>query len=140
MEGHSPKVRNSGAGRPVAMELLLRSGDMLFVPRGFVHKAAVQDGTSVHLTFGIPSPQSIELLDLLRTPCMQIDEFRKDVIAVVGPEALAEQGGRVMDRLVDNHSMQLGDLCDSFAGEIDADVVESTMQKLVTGRLAELAR
>jgi hypothetical protein len=207
MDGHSPKVRNSGDGRPVAIEQLVRSGDMLFVPRGFVHKAEVRDGTSVHLTFGLSSPQNIELLDLLRTRCMQIDEFRKDVIAAVGPESLAEQdrrvkallhrmideislddvledrrlkrdavdffqlgpdkallpdavlhprvrkregvkfpeavdadlAGRVMNRLVDNNSMKLSDICESFVGDIDADVVESTVRQLVRGRLVELA-
>jgi hypothetical protein len=42
------------AGRqPALLEATLRPGDSLYLPRGFVHAAAAQEGVSLHLTVGV---------------------------------------------------------------------------------------
>lgn len=41
------------ATRPVRMEADLQAGDVLYLPRGFVHSAAAQQGVSLHLTLGV---------------------------------------------------------------------------------------
>ena len=87
---HVTSPRHGGRGRPVLMEANLRSGDMLFVPRGYFHQAAVQNSTSVHLTFGIRSARGMDYLDELRKRCLQSEVFRKDIHTAAGPQAAAE--------------------------------------------------
>ncbi|HEX5945321.1 MAG TPA: cupin domain-containing protein [Acidimicrobiales bacterium] len=41
------------AARPVLFEAELAPGDVLYLPRGFVHSAAAQEGVSLHLTLGV---------------------------------------------------------------------------------------
>ena len=45
-------VRAAAEG-PTALDTVLRPGDVLYLPRGFVHSARACGGTSVHLTIGI---------------------------------------------------------------------------------------
>jgi hypothetical protein len=44
---------DTAAARPVVMEADLQAGDALYLPRGFVHSAAAQQGVSLHLTLGV---------------------------------------------------------------------------------------
>ncbi len=41
---------------PAVIESTLRQGDLLYIPRGFVHTARSTDATSLHITLGIHSP------------------------------------------------------------------------------------
>lgn len=45
-----------------ATQLILRAGDVLYVPRGRVHAAETLDETSIHLTLGIHPPNMLELV------------------------------------------------------------------------------
>ncbi len=44
---------DAAAGQPVLFEAVMEPGDTLYLPRGFVHSAAAQQGVSLHLTIGI---------------------------------------------------------------------------------------
>ncbi|MEP7221699.1 MAG: cupin domain-containing protein [Novosphingobium sp.] len=202
MDG-SAKPRHADKGRSPLMEVTIRPGEMLFVPRGYVHKAAVKNSTSVHLTFGIHPVIGSEFIGRLRKRCLERDEFRMDIAPVSGTEALAAQELRlktllhkmideysfttfldelrnerevldlfqlgpnrevtsdavlvplvrqrenfplpakanpdvarpVLDRLMDNNTMKLGALCDSFDGEIEAGDVKTAVDCLIGGRL-----
>jgi hypothetical protein len=106
---HKVQKRHSGRGRPVAMEINMRAGEILFIPRGFYHQAAVRDATSVHLTFGIHTARGVDFVDEVRKRCAEIEEFRKDLLTVAGPEALAERERVVKDllhKLVDEMSFE----------------------------------
>jgi hypothetical protein len=50
------------ADLPAPTDLLLESGDMLYVPRGQVHSAETNSEPSVHLTMGIRAPTVLTLL------------------------------------------------------------------------------
>jgi ribosomal protein L16 Arg81 hydroxylase len=91
VDGHAEKKRHESKGRLPLMQPTLRAGEMLYVPRGYVHQAAVKDSVSVHLTFGINPILGLEFIDLLRKRCLELGEFRQDVLGVAGPEALAIQ-------------------------------------------------
>lgn len=94
--------------RNVAFETVLREGDVLFVPRGTYHRAAVTDTDSVHLTFGIHTFKGLDFLAWLRRETEEDELFRKDVIALRGPEALAEQERALKARLceiIDGYSL-----------------------------------
>ena len=53
----------------------LRPGDVLYIPRGWIHEAETESGSSLHLTFGVHAPNG---LDLARTAL--------DVLSRVHPE------------------------------------------------------
>jgi bifunctional lysine-specific demethylase and histidyl-hydroxylase NO66 len=44
---------DAAAGQPVLFEADMHPGDVLYLPRGFVHSAAAQQGVSLHLTIGV---------------------------------------------------------------------------------------
>jgi len=98
---HETKVatRHLGQGRSLMMDFTIKSGQILFVPRGYVHRASVQGGVSVHLTFGINSSMGIDFIDAVRKICLDIDDFRKDISDVAGPEALAQREAEIKTQL-----------------------------------------
>ncbi|MEP6868383.1 MAG: cupin domain-containing protein [Novosphingobium sp.] len=109
IDGHAVKVRHAAQGRPILMERTLHSGEILFVPRGYFHQAAVKNSTSVHLTFGIIPAPGVEFIDRVRKRCLQVEEFRKDILGVAGPGALAEQELRMktlLHQMIDEYSFE----------------------------------
>jgi bifunctional lysine-specific demethylase and histidyl-hydroxylase NO66 len=50
---HHRSIHELAAAQPVMFETDLAAGDALYLPRGFVHSAATQQGTSLHLTLGV---------------------------------------------------------------------------------------
>jgi bifunctional lysine-specific demethylase and histidyl-hydroxylase NO66 len=50
---HHRSIHDLAAAQPVMFETDLAAGDALYLPRGFVHSAATQQGTSLHLTLGV---------------------------------------------------------------------------------------
>ena len=50
---HHRSIHELAAAQPVLFETDLGPGDALYLPRGFVHSAATQEGTSLHLTLGV---------------------------------------------------------------------------------------
>ncbi len=64
-------------GEPVD-EFDLHAGDLLYLPRGFIHEGASRDETSVHLTIGIfPFLWTRVLDDAVKTAIEQNAEFRR---------------------------------------------------------------
>jgi lysine-specific demethylase/histidyl-hydroxylase NO66 len=43
-------------------EILLSPGDILYLPRGWIHEAETENNASLHLTFGIHPPLAVDLL------------------------------------------------------------------------------
>ncbi|HEY0080442.1 MAG TPA: cupin domain-containing protein [Pyrinomonadaceae bacterium] len=72
-------IDNAEAGAPTH-ELTLESGDLLYLPRGFVHEAWTSDATSAHLTVGL---HVLTWLDLLTVALAQVsnrdERFRKSL-------------------------------------------------------------
>ena len=85
----TPKLKP--APREVAFETNLQSGDVLYVPRGTYHRAAVTDTDSVHLTFGIRTFQGLKFIDAIRRAAEKDRLFREDVLTLGRPENFAEQ-------------------------------------------------
>ena len=57
----------------------LASGDMLYLPRGYWHKAHAQDSTSLHLTFGIQPCTGLHFLGWIRKRLLSSEAFRNDI-------------------------------------------------------------
>lgn len=56
----------------VVMEVTMRPGDLLYIPRGHYHDALASSERTLHLTFGVQPLYSIAVLDLLRE--MEFDD------------------------------------------------------------------
>jgi hypothetical protein len=63
---------------PVIAEICLKPGDLLFVPRGMPHQAVAQNGTSLHLDFGITPFVWMDFLKLAaECAAVHADELRR---------------------------------------------------------------
>jgi ribosomal protein L16 Arg81 hydroxylase len=60
-------------------EIQLAPGDVLFIPRGEPHAAAVSAGSSVHLTIGLLSNTGIDFIDYLRKEAAKVSLLRMDL-------------------------------------------------------------
>ncbi|HZU51931.1 MAG TPA: cupin domain-containing protein [Sphingomicrobium sp.] len=85
--------------REVVFETVLQAGDVLYVPRGTYHRAAVTDTDSVHLTFGIQTFYGLKFIEWLLTEAEKEEIFRKDILTLSGPEVFAEQERAMKARL-----------------------------------------
>ncbi|MED7927773.1 cupin domain-containing protein [Nonomuraea sp. LP-02] len=88
----TPTMHDHGAAPtgPVS-EVLLRSAELLYIPRGFVHQGIATDAPSVHLTLGItPYPWSWLLHRLLDDLERNDADFRRSVAPQLGRAALDE--------------------------------------------------
>ncbi|GGL48968.1 cupin domain-containing protein [Planomonospora parontospora] len=89
-------------------EVLLRSGELLYIPRGFVHQGIATDAASVHLTLGItPYPWSWLLHRVLDELERTDADFRRSVAPRLGRAALDE------DRLAGTLAMLAARLVDT---------------------------
>lgn len=62
-------------GRVMA-EVMMRPGDVLYVPRGWYHDALAQDGASLHITFAVSPLYGRIIFDLLEQIAMHDPAFR----------------------------------------------------------------
>jgi Cupin superfamily protein len=103
-------------------EIELAPGDVLFIPRGEPHAAAVSAGRSVHLTIGLRSETGITFLDYIRKKVAQDPLLRMDLPRQVFDEQPDAHEAAVkcrLHQLIDAASMsqflQEGDLSRSPA-------------------------
>lgn len=61
---------------PVLMELRMKPGDILYIPRGFYHDATASSGASLHLTFAVNPLYGRILFRLLEEEAMRDPDFR----------------------------------------------------------------
>ncbi|MFE1930707.1 JmjC domain-containing protein [Streptomyces sp. NPDC059474] len=108
------RVRRSEAQPAEIMKAVLRQGEVLYIPRGFAHRATGQDGLSAHLSLTIREVGSADLAESLRE-CLAQDlqvaarpvsdatlsdagaallETARDRLAALTPEALITHARR----------------------------------------------
>lgn len=61
---HRAAVAAAGAGEPV-IDRVLRPGDALYLPRGWIHSATALGATSIHLTIGMAAYTRADVVDTL---------------------------------------------------------------------------
>jgi ribosomal protein L16 Arg81 hydroxylase len=106
-------------GSKIVWEGTLEAGDVLYLPRGEVHEAAVDNANSVHLTIGLQTLCGIDFLGWIAKKAAAELVLRKDVSRVGGSEALRLHEQELKARL---HAI------------IDATSVESYLQAEDTKR------
>lgn len=78
-----PAFRNLGqahheqAKGKLREKVLLRPGDLLYLPRGWYHDALAEAPASVHIAYGVHAPLGMDLLNILHERAMYDAEFRK---------------------------------------------------------------
>lgn len=98
IEGHGPK---EPFPRDALWEDRLDPGDILYLPRGEIHEAALEGARSVHLTIGIAPATGIDLLRSLAEDASANEALRADVTALGGAAALLDQQERLKRHLHD---------------------------------------
>jgi ribosomal protein L16 Arg81 hydroxylase len=110
------------------IDVVLRKGDVLYVPRGHWHYAVAQDSISVHVTLGVSCRKGTTFLDWLAGELSQESTWRRNAplmggISVEGdlvrPVGFAEWGNALRRSLVDKLS--------------DATLFERFLRETVTG-------
>lgn len=61
---------------PVSAEIVMKPGDVLYLPRGWYHDALAHDGASLHVTFSVTPLYGRIIFNLLEQAAMQDSEFR----------------------------------------------------------------
>jgi bifunctional lysine-specific demethylase and histidyl-hydroxylase MINA len=86
-------------------KVLLRPGDLLYLPRGWYHDALAEAPASVHVAFGLHAPLGMDLLNILHERAMYDAEFRKPLPRQDGTAAakfaLTSRAGQLGQRLAE---------------------------------------
>jgi len=67
-------------GEPL-QEFTVKPGDLIYIPRGFVHEALTSDTHSLHITLGLPTHTWLDVLAETLSECKQDQRFRESLPA-----------------------------------------------------------
>jgi bifunctional lysine-specific demethylase and histidyl-hydroxylase NO66 len=74
--GDDAQARIDAAKGPVLMDVTLRPGDLLYIPRGYFHDALASSAESLHLTLGVTPHSGKLLFELLQEMAVREPAFR----------------------------------------------------------------
>jgi hypothetical protein len=103
----------------VVMEVTMRPGDLLYIPRGHYHDALASSERSLHLTFGVQPLYGIAVLDLLREMAFDDRVMRECLPPARNAAALQRQLSAVEQPLtrsvlvIGNHRLPAGLISDA---------------------------
>ncbi len=98
---HRTRVERAVEAPPL-LDAVLRPGDALYLPRGFLHAAEALGDVSVHLTVGIHVVTRRALLDALLAEAEDEPELRRALpvgVDLTDPEALADEISATVEAL-----------------------------------------
>jgi bifunctional lysine-specific demethylase and histidyl-hydroxylase NO66 len=125
------------AQQPVLFEADMAPGDCLYLPRGFIHSAAAQDGVSLHVTIGVLATTVHDLLRRIVERAAEEPVFRRTLPP--GHAADATSAGTSVKAAVAELVSWLGELdLDQLADEL-VDSATHRRAPLLDGQLLELA-
>jgi hypothetical protein len=86
-----------GAPGATVLDLVLRPGDTLYLPRGWLHEALTSDSDSLHLTIGVVAYTWLDAVRAALETCADDVEFRRSVgdDGVAPADLLARLGERL---------------------------------------------
>ena len=132
-----PFVRDADASPELVDEFDLNAGDLLYLPRGVVHKAVSPEETSLHLTIGImPISWADLLLAIVHSAIEKDPSYRESL-----PLGFAKRDQQQVQVQADLRRL-LGKLTDEADYEAAVESARSaarlTMPMIVRGRLQDL--
>ncbi|GAA0604932.1 hypothetical protein GCM10009416_48180 [Craurococcus roseus] len=85
--------------------VVLRAGDLLYLPRGWYHDALAEAPASVHVAYGVNAPLGMDLVNILLERALYDAEFRKSLPRQDGSAAarfaLTSRAGQLGQRLAE---------------------------------------
>jgi Cupin superfamily protein len=124
---------NVNAGAP-DQEVEMAPGDVLFIPRGDPHSAAVSTEHSVHLTIGLLSKTGVNFVDQLREEVAKDPIFRMDL-----PRHSSDQDSAAHETALKHRLHQLIDASSVSQFLLNDDLSRSpALQTAVAGRLPQM--
>ncbi len=124
-EQHRDEVAAQAAQAPL-IERVLRPGDALYLPRGFLHSAVAQGETSLHLTVGIHPVTRYAVLRQLLAEAADEPNLRRSLpigLDLADPEALAGVFGQTTRALAE---FVAGARLPAVAGRLAAELADAT--------------
>jgi lysine-specific demethylase/histidyl-hydroxylase NO66 len=116
------------AAEPPLLDTVLRPGDALYLPRGFLHSATAQGELSIHLTVGVHPVTGYRLAEMLLQLLKDDPEVRRSLpmsVDLADAQVLAEHLHLVADRLA-AAAQQPDKVVDRAAGVLGADLRSAT--------------
>jgi ribosomal protein L16 Arg81 hydroxylase len=111
---------------PPLLELELNPGDLLYLPRGYVHAAHTSHGHSAHITIGITVYTWVELIG-------ELANAAKDITAL---RAALPPGFAARDDLKQTLRQTIVQCLDQLRDNVDGDLfIESFLQKIGSARV-----
>jgi ribosomal protein L16 Arg81 hydroxylase len=82
-------------------EVWLEDGDLLYIPRGWIHEASTADVASLHLTFGLHAPLGCDLLSAALECLVRLQPELRDPLPLgfAGSDRLAPQVDALFERM-----------------------------------------
>lgn len=122
-------ARNPIKGDPID-EITLRSGDVVYLPRGLPHEGLTIESDSLHLTVVIFPKSWIEILSMVLRECQRNEEFRKTAV----PPLVSTRNGvdlaKTWAKLVQQFTAQAG----ATGWSTIADIPQVVSPRLRRGR------
>jgi hypothetical protein len=115
---------------PPAFEVTMRAGDVLWIPRGWIHCGFATNDPSLHVTFGLPAFTRYWLATQIVETLVERAEMRKEL-----PWGTVQDVGRVADSVSD----LIEDLIDVM-GKVDRSAVAYDIMKNARSKLLEPTR
>ena len=75
---HRAAVAREATGE-AAIEATFRPGDVLYLPRGWIHSATAQGGTSIHLTIGVAALTRFDIVEQVMARAAEQGELRRSL-------------------------------------------------------------
>jgi bifunctional lysine-specific demethylase and histidyl-hydroxylase NO66 len=99
---HADAVAARAAGTP-AIDTVLRPGDSLYLPNGWIHSAVAQGGTTVHITVGMPAFTLADVGRDLLASAVRAEALREPLplgVDVGDPAQMADAVRRAAEALI----------------------------------------
>ncbi len=107
-------------------ELDLQPGDLIYMPRGYIHEGLTSETESLHITVGIPTFTWMDVFSEALSMCRQDERFRKAL-----PVDFAEQDG-----IGDALQAEFGELLNVFSDSARLEAVMNRLaERFITSRL-----
>ncbi len=129
------------AAEPPLIDALLKPGDALYLPRGYLHSAVAQGELSIHLTVGIHPITSYDLVRDVLQHARNDRELRRSLpmgVDLADPAVLADALRVAAGRLATVAAGAADQQLDDIARRVGADLVRNTRPQPVAP-LAQLA-
>jgi hypothetical protein len=75
---HDAAFHHANKG-PLSMEVMMRPGDLIYIPRGFYHEALAESDATVHMSFSVVQMIGLDVISMLFEYGVLDDAFRQAV-------------------------------------------------------------